>query len=525
MNSKKNWQILFCFIFSLPIFVLNGQVTTVSVITPEKPVTIDPMIYGQMLEDCNDSIIYGGVVNLDGSERPHVTEMLKPLYMPIVRWPAGTYSHEYNWQNGIGPLNGRPTVPCQAWGGSDNHRFGTDEFLKWCKQVNTIPYINFNMGNKIKGGSLGDALNWIEYVNGSEKTTYGQKRIENGHSDPYNVKYWCIGNENYGPWGAHDKETAKEYSAKLNLWASTIKDLYPELILLGVGHTKKWNDTVLNKNGHLIDFLTQHYYITSRLKEDIFVNPENSIFAPVKVEKHLILISEKLKEVNSKLRRDNNPIRFSIDEWNNRRSVFDVEKDKYAFTRNDIRRQLDVAVTGGMLNVFIRQSPYVGMANYIFPVNGHGLIRTVGDSDAFLTPVYYLFEKYREVMIGSKMEIQIDGPSINPSDVTFALDGDAHEAKILDQMTYIDAAAVLTKEGNLNISLINRSPTKMQKVKIKVPEGYKVSHQWILSSDDIHDANTETVRDHLIPKTEELKKLSSINIKPCGLHIVHFRRE
>src|SRR3546814_13231504 len=85
--------------------------------------------------------------------------------------------------------------------------------------------------------------------------------------------------------------------------------------------------------------------------------------------------------MNSKLSRTDHPIRLSVDEWNNRHSV---ESDgKYTFSRQSPRRQFDVAVVGGMLNAFIRQSPHVGMANYIFPVNAHGLIRTGGNDGAY----------------------------------------------------------------------------------------------------------------------------------------------
>ncbi|MDR1601416.1 MAG: hypothetical protein LBS42_03205 [Tannerella sp.] len=198
---------------------VSKTTTQVTISIPDRPASIDPMIYGQMLEDCNDRVIYGGVVNEDRSERPHVTTLLKELDMPVVRWPEGTYIHEYHWEKGAGPKQERPTVSTRVWGGIENHQFGTDEFLEWCRQLGTVPYINFNMGNQIYGGSLGDALNWLEYVNGSTKTVFSQKRAKNGHPEPYNVPYWCIGNENYLPAGRHNRETAQVYSGRLHLWA------------------------------------------------------------------------------------------------------------------------------------------------------------------------------------------------------------------------------------------------------------------------------------------------------------------
>ena len=159
MNRKKTILIIAGCMSCLLLFgqkkvapKTSKTTTQVTVSIPDKPALIDPMIYGQMLEDCNDKVIYGGVVSEDGSERPHVTALLKELDIPVVRWPAGTYIHEYHWEKGIGPKHERPTVPVQAWGGVENFQFGTDEFLEWCRQAGCVPYINFNMGNQIYGG-------------------------------------------------------------------------------------------------------------------------------------------------------------------------------------------------------------------------------------------------------------------------------------------------------------------------------------------------------------------------------------
>ena len=226
MKVERSLLVILCvLLFGFTSFVSGQSVVRISI--PDRLEAIDPMIYGQMLEDCNDSVIYGGLIRGDGTEHPAVNELLKPLNMPIVRWPAGTYIHEYNWENGIGPKESRPTVDCICWGGQDTNIFGTDEFLQWCKRIGTVPYINFNMSNNPKyAGSLGDALNWLEYVNGAENTAYGMKRVQNGHARAYDVKYWCIGNENYGPYGVHKAETAEAYSEKLYKWAKTIRGLY-----------------------------------------------------------------------------------------------------------------------------------------------------------------------------------------------------------------------------------------------------------------------------------------------------------
>lgn len=499
--------------------------TTIRIKDLNKREKVNPMIYGQMLEDCNDKIIYGGLINKDGSENEGVNILLKDINTPIMRWPAGTYSTEYDWEKGVGPMDQRPVVPCFSWGGYESNLFGTDEFLQWCERMKIEPYINFNMGNNPDfGGGLGDALNWIDYVNGSDESLYGKKRIKNGRQEPYNVKYWGLGNENYASWGRHTAETAEVYSHKLNRWATVIKDLYSDLELIGIGHKYDWNKTVLSQNGNLIDWLSLHFYLTAWVKNGEITKPERTTYAPSIVEANLRKNIELLTKVNKQFNREDNPIQISIDEWNNRHSVFDGNEN-WQMQRHDERKQFDVTAIAGMLNVFIRNSPYISMANYIFPVNGHGLVRTINQQKAYPTIIYHVFKLYRDLMVGEKIDLDIDGMGINTSAIDFIIEGDVND-DVREEMenqilTYIDAAAVYTSEGAINIALINRSHEEIQSVKIDLSQGFYIANKWDLSSNSINHINTADEKMNTIPvKTRLPKNTDTITIPPCGLCII-----
>lgn len=506
---------------------IHAQPTTVEIDVGSTPVQIDPMIYGQMLENVNDSMIYGGIADLQGNVRHHLTPSLHDLQIPVMRWPGGTVIHEYRWRNGVGPKPLRPTVKNHHWGGVENYQFGTDEFLAWCREIGTEPYINFNMGNDPEfAGALWEALEWIEYVNGDPSSNFGKLRAHHGHAAPYRVKYWCIGNENYGPWGKHTAEADTAYATKLRLWSSVIKKQYPELHLLGIGRSLKWNQTVLDSCGEFVDFLTQHYYVTSRVKDGEIQNPISTLFAPAKMEAHLTLLGNQLMAINKQLGRKDRPIRLSVDEWNNRHSI--NQGDKFTFTRHSPRRQFDVAVVSGMLNAFIRQSPHVGMANYIFPVNAHGLIRTVGNDDAYLTPIYHVFKQYREQMTGNKLDVTVAGPSVATDAVNPTIDGDSGEADFaLATLPFIDAAAVRHEDGNIYVSLVNRSPDEAQQVRINIPAGYRSETIWVLEHENINARNDELNRTEIAPLTRNVKakggKLTT-EVRACGLQIVKLVR-
>lgn len=509
---------------------LAQETTTIQVSIPAQTVQVDPMIYGQMLENVNDSMIYGGVADLDGNVRKHLIPVLRDLETPVMRWPGGTVVYEYHWQKGIGPKENRPTVPNLAWGGIENYQFGTDEFLRWCKEVGTTPYINLNMGlHPDYEATLGEALDWISYVNGAPDTPFGKLRAENGYPAPYNVKFWCIGNENYlTSRSARIQETDEQYARRLKTWASTIRHYHPDLQLLGIGHTERWNQTVLDQNGHLIDFLTHHYYVNTNVSDGKIQEPLNTLFAPAKMEAHLAKLGAQLAHANAKLNRADRPIRLSIDEWNNRHAV--KQGEAFTFSRQAPRRLFDIAVVGGMLNAFIRQSPHVGMANYIFPVNAHGLIRTVGNDDAYVTPIYYVFKQYRQQMVGNKLALSVSGPSISADQLNLTIDGDTKYDTIPlagMQLPFVDAAAVHHADGSIVVSLVNRSPAEAHEVKIIVPEGYAGASIWKLADTDINARNAAEDREAIAPSIERIKKKGrelTTSIPACGLYILTFSK-
>jgi len=498
----------------------SPDVTRVAVSIPDRKDAIDPMIYGQMFEHVDSPMIYGGVVNKDGSERPHVTALMKELQIPVIRWPGGTVVHEYDWKRGIGPLDKRPAIPTRQWNEVENHRFGTDEFIKFCKKVGSEPYINFNMSNTYHPTNrLKDAMEWIEYVNGPADSEWGARRAGNGHPEPYGVKYWGIGNENWGGFGIHRKETAEEYAVRLKRWASTIRKSYPELELLGVGWGMDWDRTVLATAGPYIDFLKEHVYVTSSIVDGKLAHPERTLFAPVKIEAFFRELCPLVEETNSKLERTKRPIRISVDEWNNRHHF--VIKGKRHFSRMDDRRPFDAAVAANVLNVFIRHSPTIGMATYIFPVDSHGLIRTVGDKDAFKTPLYYVFQQYRRWMLGNRLDVRLSGPG-RDMNFNFALDCPPGIRPLKGEVPFVDAAAALNSGGELTVAVVNRSHDTTLPVELSLPSGYVPEERWLLAHDDINARNTASRRDTVAPSMER-NDSRSFMLPPCGVCLVRCR--
>ena len=499
--------------------MVSGSGTIVRIPDLQTSAAVSPMIYGQMLEDCNDNVVYGGIVNKLGEENYMVTELLKKLQIPVVRWPAGTAIYDYDWRRGVGPL--RTAQSEKIWGGKEFYTFGTDEYINWCRKIGAEPYINIPMGNNNTfNHSLDEAFDWVEYVNGEAGSPMGAYRARNGHRDPFGVKYWCLGNENYLANQFHESENASVYAEKLYAYASALKRHFPEISLLGVGHTGDWNETVLDKCGRDIDFLTLHFYLNAKINDRELEAPAATLFAPEKVEASIQRFSHALNAYNKSAGRQPHPVRFSIDEWNCRHSVYNGSG--YSFTRKDARRLYDAAAMACMLNVFIRTSPFVGMANYIFPVNGHGLLKTVGEQDAYTSACYPVFDLYRHFMTGRAVGVEVTGPglkdvSLNSLDV--AGDVDSSLENVRRDFCFIDCAAVADEAHRLVVSLVNRSYDTSQEVGISAPPGYEAVEAWTIDHTDVRAENTAEERENVTARQIAIRN-DKLTLSPGAVAVV-----
>lgn len=200
--------------------------------------------------------IYGGIydptspLSSPDGYRLDVLSALRDLDIPVVRYPGGNFVATYNWTDGIGPRDRRPKRPELAWLGIEPNTFGTDEFMHWLsvlsegKDERVEPYLCLNFGT----GTLTEALAWVEYCNGTRDTYWANKRRENGHAEPYNVKYWALGNEVWGPWQV-EQMTKEDYAKKAAQWAKALRLLDPNLVLILCGQEgyNSWDHHVLKE--------------------------------------------------------------------------------------------------------------------------------------------------------------------------------------------------------------------------------------------------------------------------------------
>jgi alpha-L-arabinofuranosidase len=253
-------------LFHILIYANLAHSQTAATIRIDAAVTqgaVSPLLFGNNIEwDWLGNGIWNPQTNdfVEG-----IKPLLDPLKTSILRFPGGTLSDKYTWQSGIGTPTNRGLNP-NFDGVLQKSLFGTDEFYRLLKVTGAKGIITVNAGTGIPE----DAANWVEYCNGSEQTKWGKIRAQNGFPEPFNIKYWEIGNELYIATepGSTDITT---YAQKVIVFANAMKSK-DSSIQIGAGvmadpgafgakdSTKKWNKTLLEIAGNYIDFVSVHIY-------------------------------------------------------------------------------------------------------------------------------------------------------------------------------------------------------------------------------------------------------------------------
>lgn len=194
---------------------------------------------------------------VDGLFDPEIVALLRASKLPLLRWPGGNFVSGYRWRDGVGPVDRRPTKPNPAWEGLEYHRFGTAEFIRFCRAVGCEPMICVNAGD----GDPEEAAAWVEYCNGGPDTEGGRLRAAHGYPDPFDVRRWEIGNELWGRWQVQ-WTTPGGNADRFVRFARAMRRVDADIDLLATGpqclHNQEWTRTLLDRGGPEARVLTDH---------------------------------------------------------------------------------------------------------------------------------------------------------------------------------------------------------------------------------------------------------------------------
>ena len=356
----------------------------------EARITISRHIYGHFSEHLG-RCIYGGFWNANDTFREDVIEALKEIQIPNLRWPGGCFADEYHWRDGIGPRENRPSMVNTNWGGvTENNHFGTHEFLDLCERLETEPYICGNVGS----GTVQELAEWVEYVNFDGLSPRADERRKNGRAQPWNVKYWGVGNES---WGCGGHMRPEFYADEFRRYATYCRNyggnrLYK--IACGANvDDYKWTEALLkNTPHHLMQGLSLHYYTTNWTDKGPATGfDEASWFDTLQ---RTFKMGE-LLERHGALMDHYDPQRkigLIVDEWGTWFNVEPGTNPGFLYQQNTLR---DALVAGIHLHLFHSHAERVHMANLAQTVNVLQAVLLTDGPTLIKTPTWHVFEMYK----------------------------------------------------------------------------------------------------------------------------------
>jgi alpha-L-arabinofuranosidase len=431
----------------------SGQSTTVNriIVAADNPgPVISKDIYGHFSEHLG-ACIYGGlwvgkespIPNKDGV-RLDVLNALKEIKIPNLRWPGGCFADTYHWRDGIGPQSQRASIINVYWGGvTEDNSFGTHEFMNLTEELGCDAYINGNLGS----GSVKEMSEWVEYLTSSNESPATNLRKQNGRSQPWKVKYFAIGNEN---WGCGGSMTAEYYADQMRQYSTFLRDYDGNaLYKIACGPSDgnfRWTEALMKDpdtrsmfqgisvhhysvvdgwdyKGSAIDFDEREWFETFRLNLDM---------------DRILRTHEAVMDLYD----PENTKGLIVDEWGNWFRVEPGTNPGFLFQQNTLRDAITAAIH---LNIFNNHAARVKMANLAQIANVlQSIVLTSGDK-MVLTPTYYVFRMFR-VHQNARL-IPLD---IKCEDYSYS--GKSIPA--------VSASASIDSEGSIHISLANLNPSR-----------------------------------------------------------------
>jgi len=253
---------------SLTVF---AETAAISIKFGNSPGQVNPLIWGTNLVTDSDT---GEGVWAPGKNdvNSEMAKIARKAGIKFLRFPGGCLAHNYNWRDGIGPAASRPEKK-SIWGNNYHNKFGLAEFIKVCRALGATPIMTVSYFTE----SPASAAEFVEYCNGAKTTTYGALRKSHGYPEPFNIKYWEIGNEVWhGTAVPHENLPLNavmpvEYAHRFVGFSKSMKGKDPSILIGAVGmepgwysldsFALYWNRNLIEIAKPYIDFIVLHSYL------------------------------------------------------------------------------------------------------------------------------------------------------------------------------------------------------------------------------------------------------------------------
>ena len=465
-------------------------------INPNQKISkINKEIYGNFSEHLG-RCIYEGMYVGENSQIPNINGMrcdvinaLKEMGLPVLRWPGGCFADEYHWKDGIGPKEKRKKMINTHWGGViEDNSFGTHEFFELCRQLECEPYICGNVGS----GTVEEMSDWVQYITFNGVSPMSELRKQNGREEAWNLKYFGIGNEN---WGCGGNMTAEFYADQFNRYNVYVRNYYGDkkIYRIAGGPNRDdyhWTETLMKKCRHSMNGLSLHCYTGTGQYALIF--DENQYYDTIRDANLIDNIITRHCEIMNRYDPDKT-IGLIVDEWGTWHRVEEGTNPGFLYQQSCMR---DAMVAGLTLNIFNKHSDRIHMANIAQTINVLQAVALTDGEDMLLTPTYFVFKLFKEhqgnTLLGSFIT--------TPETVTGS------------KTPMLFESASMNANGDIVATIVNTSASENVEILCQIADTNDIrSIEAEAVSGEIHDHNTFDCKNNV-----KIEPFTAIEKRPDG---------
>jgi alpha-N-arabinofuranosidase len=423
---------------------------------------LDRRIFGAFVEHLGRCVYTGiyepGHPQADGNGfRQDVLALTRELGTTLVRYPGGNFLSGYDWEDGVGPREQRPTRIDLAWHSTETNAFGTNEFIAWCRAAGVEPMLGVNLGTR----GADAARRFLEYCNHPGGTTLSDLRHRHGHARPHEVRYWCLGNEMDAPWQIGQK-AADEYGRLARDTARIMRRISGDVQLTACGSSNRelptfgaWEYQVLEQCFDEVDFISVHAY---------FENPHADTWEFLgnidRMDLHIKEVAAIADAVAAR-RHSLKRVKLAVDEWN---IWYKARAGEHACQPGwpqaprlveEVYNFEDALATGGALSVLMNNADRVQVACLAQLVNAIGAIRTEPGGAAWRQTIFHPFALAARHARGLVLRPVVDAPT--------------RAGKLHPEMSCLVASATHDPEtGRTAVFALNRDLSESQELRVEL---------------------------------------------------------
>ena len=493
-----------------PQAVSNKANIVIDTNVPSK--TYDPMIFGGFIEHLGRQI-YGGFFE-PGSPladkkgfRLDVIKAIKELKVPVIRWPGGCFVDSYHWQKGVGKT--RQPYDDDRWGVLEPNTFGTHEFVELCRRLGAEPYICQN-----SLASIQEMTDWVAYCN-TKTGKLAEMRKMNGHLEPFNVRFWSVGNEKGG----------KGYIDKVRDTAVAMEQADPSIQVTcsgAHGPSAHIDPYLFETAGKHLNLLSIHEYWIANYQKHHTPDYLSCMMLSEKPDAHISAVVKSIDKAGMQ-----GKIKIAFDEWNLRSwhhpgfsghnprkvdyedpKIIALIKARDKSLEPSLYTMADALFCASFFNACLRNADDVTMANIACLVNQTGPLYAHPKGIVKRTH-FHTMAMYANLLQAHVAKAQVSADRLTHGSSSVAM---------------VDAIATVDESGKKwAVAMMNRHPSQEATCTLRIGENltdgtYKAT---ILTGESPDSYNDIEHPHRVVPKkTESTFKKGAISLPPHSLVIV-----